>query len=351
MANVIKIDPCIHGAEVLYPAVVSSQPFTHRSFEAATRLPAGFEKPGDLRRLVAAAGSRPEARNRRWVINSAARRCGGSRREGGNPGSHGPFRWVGRSRWGRWGCGLSAPSGFLGGGFFEGSGGSPGKGGSGEEVGAGRRLTLRFQLSPPHPTFQNGPLDPLTRDSAQAEPCLSSLQKLSLRQALQASNSSAAARLTHVAGPVLAPGCHSESVPSPRLARPRRLEKERKNPGLDPTGSGPSRTRICPAGPRRKPGAVTNLWTQGGQGRQENPERITRVGAPHACCCYPLLPRAPLILQSQASPSAPPPPWPNARRDPFGMSGCSGQWVDRAVECRGRGGTAAEGWMGVGGGA
>lgn len=49
-----------------------------------------------------------------------------------------------------WGCGLSAPSGFLGGGFFEGSGGSRGKGGSREEVGAWRRLTLHLQLSPPH---------------------------------------------------------------------------------------------------------------------------------------------------------------------------------------------------------
>lgn len=81
---------------------------------------------------------------------------GGVGGRGGTPGSHGPFRWVGRSRWGFWGaagggdCGLCAPSGFLGGGFFEGSGGSRGKGGSGEEVGAWRRLTLRFGLSAPH---------------------------------------------------------------------------------------------------------------------------------------------------------------------------------------------------------
>ena len=33
------------------------------------------------------------------------------------------------------------------------------------------------------------------------------------------------------------------------------------------------------------------------------------------------------------------------------MGGCSGQWAGRAVECRGRGGVAAEGWMGVEGGA
>lgn len=53
----------------------------------------------------------------------------------------------------------------------------------------------------------------------------------------------------------------------------------------------------------------------------------------------------------QASPSAPPPPWRNARQDPLEMGGCAGQWAGRAVECRGRGGAAAEGWMGVGGGA
>lgn len=142
------------------------------------------------------------------VINSAARRCGGSRREGGNPGSHGPFRWVGRSRWGapggggRGGCGLNAPSGFLGGGFFEGSGGSPGKGGSGEEVGAWRGLTLRFQRGPPH--SRTGPqTHSLRTPPRQSRASLSSRQKTSLLQALQASNSSAAAPLAHVAQPAV----------------------------------------------------------------------------------------------------------------------------------------------------
>lgn len=89
---------------------------------------------------------------------------------------------------GRQGCGLSAPSGFLGGGFFEGSGGSRGKVESGEEVGAEADAPLPAQP----PTFQSRPLDPLTQDPAQSQPCLSSRQKPSLLQALQTSSSSAA---------------------------------------------------------------------------------------------------------------------------------------------------------------
>lgn len=45
-------------------------------------------------------------------------------------------------------------------------------------------------------------------------------------------------------------------------------------------------------------------------------------GAPAAADTTPLpLP----LLQVSGQPSAPPPPWRNARRDPFGMGGCSGQ--------------------------
>lgn len=67
-------------------------------------------------------------------------------------------------------------------------------------------------------------------------------------------------------------------------------------PATPPSRSWPSPTRLCPAGPRRKPGALTRRGAQGGQGRQENPERIRRAGAPQACWC-PLPPTAPLILQ------------------------------------------------------
>ncbi|XP_045839253.1 basic proline-rich protein-like [Meles meles] len=49
-----------------------------------------------------------------------------------------------------------------------------------------------------------------------------------------------------------------------------------------PSRCRPPPTRLCPAGPRRKPGALTRRGAQGGQGRQENPERIRRAGAPQA---------------------------------------------------------------------
>lgn len=91
----------------------------------------------------------------------------------------------------REGCGLSAPSGFLGGGFFEGSGGSLGEGG--EPRRGGRLAQADAPLPAQTPTFQNRPPDPLTQDPAEAKPCLSSRQKPSLLQVLQASNSSAAA--------------------------------------------------------------------------------------------------------------------------------------------------------------
>lgn len=121
--------------------------------------PGGAEIPATISAARQPAPARREARNRRRVINSAARRCGGSRGEsagGGQPSQPRPLQvgWavaVGRRGAASGGCcGLSAPSGFLGGGFFEGSGGSGGEGGSREEVGAWRRSTLRFQLGPPH---------------------------------------------------------------------------------------------------------------------------------------------------------------------------------------------------------
>lgn len=57
----------------------------------------------------------------------------------------------------------------------------------------------------------------------------------------------------------------------------------------------------------------------------------------------------PLLVSGQ--PQAPPPPWMNPRRVPHGIGGCSGQWMGRAVVCRGWSWAAAEGWTGVGGGA
>lgn len=129
------------------------------------------------------------------VINSAARRCGGSRREGGNPGSHGPFRWVGRSQWGaegRLAGGLRSerPQRFPGRRVFRGKRRQPEEGG--RRGRGGRPAQADAPLSARLPTFQNRPPAPLTRDPARAEPGFLSARS-PLLQALQASSSSAAA--------------------------------------------------------------------------------------------------------------------------------------------------------------
>ena len=71
-------------------------------------------------------------------------------------------------------------------------------------------------------------------------------------------------RFTCPSGPAVLPPAQARLFPS--LARPRRLEKGGKNPAWTPPTPGHSPTRICPAGPRRKPGAVTRLGAQGGRG-------------------------------------------------------------------------------------
>lgn len=86
---------------------------------------------------------------------------------GGQPSQPRPLQvgWavaVGRRGAASWGCcGLSAPSGFLGGGFFEGSGGSGGEGAAGKRWAPGADRRSAYSSAPP---FQNGPLDPLTQD-------------------------------------------------------------------------------------------------------------------------------------------------------------------------------------------
>lgn len=87
---------------------------------------------------------------------------GGSRREGvplAATASSGGLGGRGRGSGGRregGGCGLSAPSGFLGGGFFEGSGGSRGKG-AGEQRLGGRLEQTEELLSAQCPHQKQAP--------------------------------------------------------------------------------------------------------------------------------------------------------------------------------------------------
>lgn len=112
------------------------------------------------------------------------------------------------------GCGLSAPSGFLGGGFFEGSGGSHGKGAG--EPRLGGRLAAEALLSAqplshqePAPRLTLGPWQESLASRRQLRASSRTLSLVTAQQPLLS--------VLRTSQPVSKPGRHSESL-SPALS-------------------------------------------------------------------------------------------------------------------------------------